>query len=255
MSLEVMSTLPVRMTFIDFRAPLPNPRSASAPPSLLWEFACSGPSAPQSRKRRNAKRPAVQRCTASEDLAILEYRSKAIEETWTHLAERLCDKSTRAARAESTFAPRLRGSLPRQVFRDWAFYTFVNQEHAAILADLCRIGFIHENTDANLFEFWSPDVHYLEPQNAFLRNLVAEADKLLEAKEKGYFSVLVNSDIVVCILYTTQLLVKNVISQIRTVLKIDGGRTVAKHRNRTLHPGKLSEQGIGPGSHFTLDFL
>ena len=89
-----------------------------------------------------------------------------------------------------------------------AFYTFVNQEHAAILADLGRIEFIHENTDANLFEFWSPDVHYLEPQNAFLRNLVAEADKLLEAKEKGYFSVLVNSDIVVCILYTTQLLVE-----------------------------------------------
>ena len=159
MSLEVMSTLPVRMTFIDFRAPLPNPRSASAPPSLIWEDACSGPSAPQSRKRRKPKRPAVQRCTAREDLAILEYRSRAIEETWTHLAERLCDKSTRDARAESTFAPRLRGSLPRQLFRDWAFYTFVNQEHAAILSDLCRIGFIHENTDANLFEFRSPDVH------------------------------------------------------------------------------------------------
>ena len=87
--------------------------------------------------------------------------------------------------------------------------------------------------------------------------MVAEADKLLEAKEKGYFSVLVNSDIVVCILYSTQVNVKNVISQIRTVLGFDSykGKAVVKHRNRTLHPGKLSEQGIVPGSHMTLDFL
>ena len=87
--------------------------------------------------------------------------------------------------------------------------------------------------------------------------MVAEADKLLEAKEKGYFSVLVNSDIIVCILYSTQVNVKNVISQIRTVLGLESqkGKAVAKHRNRTLHPGKLSEQGIVPGSHMTLDFL
>ena len=241
---DFMSTLPVRKTFIDFHVPIPQPRSASAPPR------CSGHSAPESRKRRRSRRH-PSKCP--EDMAIQEYRSKTLLEIWVDLMERLCAKRVRDAKKQSTFVPRLRCSLSRQIFRDFAFYTFVSKGHTCILGDLCRTGFIHENKDQNCFEFWSSDVHFFE--NQFLRNLVSEADKLREAKDEGYFSVLVNTDFVVCILYTAQLLVKDVISQTRSVLNFDGGKVVAKHRNRMLHPGRVSEQGVGPGSHFTLDFL
>ncbi len=47
---------------------------------------------------------------------------------------------------------------------------------------------------------------------------MAEAEKLLEAKEKGFFSVLVNGGVVVCIIYSTKLMLKDVISQTRAVL-------------------------------------
>ena len=74
--------------------------------------------------------------------------------------------------------------------------------------------------------------------------------------EKGFFSVLVNGDIVVCISYCTRLMLKDVIAQTRAVLHMEGHKkAVAKHRNRTLHNGKLSDQGIGAGSFFTLDLF
>ena len=98
-------------------------------------------------------------------------------------------------------------------------------------------------------------LHDREHRNAFLRTLVAEAEKLLEAKEKKFFSFLLNGDIVVCILYCTKLLLKDVIAQTRAVLNLGRKRAVAKHRNGTLHNGKLSDQGIGAGSVLTLDFF
>ena len=84
---------------------------------------------------------------------------------------------------------------------------------------------------------------------------MAEAEKLLEAMEKGFFSVLVNGDIVVCISYCTRLMLKDVIAQTRAILNLGRKKAVAKHRNRTLHNGKLSDQGIGAGSFFTLDLF
>ena len=84
---------------------------------------------------------------------------------------------------------------------------------------------------------------------------MAEAEKLLEAKKKGFFSVLLSGDIVVCILYCTKLLLKDVIAQTRAVLNLGRKKAVAKHRNRTLHSGKLSDQGVAAGSFFTLDFF
>ena len=135
------------------------------------------------------------------------------------------------------------------------FTILCTKNHTKILTELCRIGFIHENKDANRFEFWSPDIHYLEHRNVFLRTLVAEAKMLLEAKEKGIFSVLLNGDIVVCILYCTDLMLKDVIAQTQAILNLGRKKAVAKHRNRTLHNGKLSDQGIGAGSFFTLNLF
>ena len=243
-----MSEFPVRRTFIHFKAPLPSTRSASAPPDRY------GQSSLRVTNQRKVKKSVP--CSAEGDEAVLlEYRSKAIGDAWMNLAERLCDQRIRNALSQSNFVPRLRGSLPRHLFRDWAFYNFVHKNHTKILTELCRIGFIHENKDANRFEFWSPDIHYLEHRNVLLRTLVAKAEKLLEAKEKGFFSVLLNGDIVVCILYCTELMLKDVIAQTQAILNLGRKKAVAKHRNRTLHNGKLSDQGIRAGSFFTLDFF
>ena len=165
-----MSEFPVRRTFIDFNAPLPSTRSASAPPSTCVR---SDDSAVRITKQRKLKKSVSS--PADEDEGVLqEYRSTAIVETWMRLADMLCDQRIRDALSQSSFVPRLRGSLPRYLFRDWAFYNFVHKDHTTILTELCRIGFIHENKDANQFEFWSADCLYLDHRNAFLRTLVAE---------------------------------------------------------------------------------
>ena len=246
-----MSEFPVIRTFIHFNAPLPSSRSASAPPGTCLRSGDSGVRVPKRRKlKKSVSSP------ADEDEGVLqEYRSTAIVETWMRLADMLCDQRIRNALSQSSLVLRLRGYLPRYLFRDWAFYNFVHKDHTTILTELCRIGFIHENKDANQFEFWSADCLYLDHRNAFLRTLVAEAENLLEAKKKGFFSVLVNGDIVVCILCCTELMLKDVIAQTRAVLNLGRKKAVAKHRNRTLHSGKLSDQGIGAGSFFTLDFF
>ena len=244
-----MTEFPVRRTFIHFNAPLPSTRSASAPPARY------GQSSLRVTNQRKVRK-SVPSSAEEDEAVLLEYRAKAIGDAWMNLAERLCDQRIRNALSQSSFVPRLRGSLPRHLFRDWVFYTFVLKNRTAILKELYRIGFIYENKNANSCEFWSADIHYLEHQNAFLRTLVAEAEKLLEAMEKGFFSVLVNGDIVVCISYCTRLMLKDVIAQTRAVLHMEGHKkAVAKHRNRTLHNGKLSDQGIGAGSFFTLDLF
>ena len=246
-----MSEFPVRRTFIHFNAALPSTRSASAPPSTCVR---SDDSAVRITKQRKLKKSVSS--PADEDEGVLrEYRCRAIVETWMRLADRVCDQRIRNALSQSSFVPRLRGRLPRFLFRDWAFYSFVHKDHTTILTELCRVGFIHENKDANQFEFWSADIHYLDHRNAFLRTLVAEAEKLLEAMEKGFFSVLVNGDIVVCFIYCTKLMLKDVIAQTLALLNLGHKKTVAKHRNRTLHSGKLSDQGIGAGSFFTVDLF
>ena len=243
--------LPVRWTFVDFHQALPSKRSSSAPPGLVSAAVAGNLRLKRRRSRVKKLQP------KNDDIALQEFRTRATRESWAHIARNLCNKCARDAKAESRLALRMRGSLPRYLYGDWAYYTFVAKGHADILSQLCKSGFIHENKESNRFEFWSSDASYLDPKNALLRNLVLEADKLLDAKDRGCISFLVNGHIVVCVLWDPKLLLGNVISQVRTVLKMDQQTTVAKHRNRTLHSGKLCYQkgGIGPGSFFTLDFM
>ena len=176
-----MSESPVRRTFIHFNAALPSTRSASAPPGTCLR---SDDSAVRITKQRKLKKSVSS--PADEDEGVLrEYRCRAIVETWMRLADRVCDQRIRGALSQSSFVPRLRGYLPRYLFRDWAFYNFVHKDHTTILTELCRIGFIHENKDANQFEFWSADCLYLDHRNAFLHTLVSEAEKSPKSKENG----------------------------------------------------------------------
>ena len=247
-----MSDLPVRWTFVDFHPALPSKRSSSAPPGFM-STAVAGNLHP--RKRRSRVKKLHQ--PKNDDIALQEFHTRATMERWAHLARSLCSNFARDAKAESNLALRMRGSLPRYLFGDWAYYTFVAKGHADILSQLHKSGFIHENKESNRFEFWSNDACYLDPKNALLRNLVPEADKLLDARDRGCISFLVNGNIVVCVLWDPKLLLGSVISRVRSVLKMDQQTTVAKHRNRTLHPGKLCyQQGdLGPGPFFILDFI
>ena len=247
-----MSDLPVRWTFVDFHPALPSKRSSSAPPGFM-STAVAGNLHP--RKRRSRVKKLHQ--PKNDDIALQEFHTRATMERWAHLARNLCSKFARDAKAESNLALRMRGSLPRYLFGDWAYYTFVAKGHADILSQLHKSGFIHENKESNRFEFWSNDACYLDPKNALLRNLVLEADKLLDARDRGCISFLVNGNIVVCVLWDPKLLLGSVISRVRSVLKMDQQTTVAKHRNRTLHPGKLCYQksDLGPGPFFSIDFI
>ena len=143
-----MSDLPVRWTFVDFHQALPSKRSSSAPPGFM-SAAVAGNLRP--RKRRSRAKKLHQ--PKNDDIALQEFHTRATMERWAHLARSLCSKFARDAKAESNLALRMRGSLPRYLFGDWAYYTFVAKGHADILSQLCKSGFIHENKESNRFEF------------------------------------------------------------------------------------------------------
>ena len=111
---DTMSEFPVRRTFIDFNAPLPSTRSASAPPSTCVR---SDDSAVRITKQRKLKK-SISSPADEEEAVLLEFRCKAIAETWKRLADRVCDQRIRNALSQSSFVPRLRGCLPRFLFRD-----------------------------------------------------------------------------------------------------------------------------------------
>ena len=96
-----MTEFPVRKTFIDFHAPLPRTRSASAPP-------CSSVISDQISLRGTNQRKVKQSVAspAEEDQAVIEkYRSKSIGETWMHLVDSLSDQRIRNALSQSNFLP------------------------------------------------------------------------------------------------------------------------------------------------------
>ena len=80
-------------------------------------------------------------------------------------------------------------------------------------------------------------------------DLCANAEKMLESRDKNYFSILVNSDMVVFLLYDGDA------NKIREILGI-AGAPVATHRNRPLKLyGTISSNLIRAGNKFSLDFL
>ena len=112
--------LPVRWTFVDFHQALPSKRSSSAPPGFM-STAVAGNLRP--RKRRSRVKKLHQ--PNNDEIALQEFHTRATMERWAHLARSLCSKFARDAKAESNLALRMRGSLPRYLFGDWAYYTFV----------------------------------------------------------------------------------------------------------------------------------
>ena len=114
-----MSDLPVRWTFVDFHQALPSKRSSSAPPGLVSAAVAGNLRLRRRRSRVKKLQP------KNDDIALQEFRTRATRESWAHIARNLCNKCARDAKAESRLALRMRGSLPRYLFGDWAYYTFV----------------------------------------------------------------------------------------------------------------------------------
>ena len=78
--------------------------------------------------------------------------------------------------------------------------------------------------------------------------------KILESQDKNYFSILVNSDMVVFLLYDGDALIKDIANKVRQILGIAGEPTVT-HRNRPLNlSGTISSNWIRAGNKFSMDF-
>ena len=252
-----MLDLPIRNTFIHFFSALPRTRSCSAPPAYSAHASSSRlfPSAAPT-KRRLAKR----QCRRSnnhiveEDCAAFrEFRSTTIRETWALLAEKVSNKDTQDAKAESGHAPRLRATLPEDLFKDWAYYSFLCKD-PAILVELFRTRFVRQNNNKQV-EFWCPDKQYFDVHKDSLRNLCANAEKMLESRDKGFFSVVVNSEVVVFLLFGAQVEVDEIARKIRAILGLKG-EAVVRHRNRLLpRGGTLGEHGLGAGNQISIDFV
>ena len=239
-----MSDLPVKHTFIHFCFHLPPSRSCSAPPRYA--------STPAKWKRKPRKRRHSKRQTDADDAAFSMYRAAAVCETWVVLARKLTEKDVQSAKGQSVHVPRLRAILPDHLFKDWVWYTFPRRD-SVVIAELFRSGFLRNRPKLGV-HFWCSDSLYNDTKTEYFRNLCANAEKILESRDKGYFSILVNSDMVVFLLYDQDALIKDIASKVRQILGIAGEPTVT-HRNRPLNlSGTISSNWIRAGNKFSLDF-
>ena len=240
-----MSALPVKHTFIHFCFQLPRPRSLSSPP-------CHAPVARVPGKRRRLKKR--HKPILDDDAAAFHnYRSITMCETWAVLCTKILEKSVENAKGQSVHVPSLRAILPGHLFGDWAWYTFPRRDSVEI-AELFGSGFLRKNGKLGV-QLCCSDSLYHDPKTEYFRNLCVNAEKMLESRDKNYFSILVNSDMVVFLLYDGDALIKDIANKIRQILGI-AGAPVATHRNRPLKlSGTISSNLIRAGNKFSLDFL
>ena len=88
----------------------------------------------------------------------------------------------------------------------------------------------------------------------YLWDLCANADKILECRDKGYFSALVNGSFSVFLLYNCTLKLGDIVTQVRRLLKVNGKAVVAFRDRQLKLCGVLSSFGIAAGNRITIDF-
>ena len=122
-----------------------------------------------------------------------------------------------------------------------------------VIAELFRSGFLR-NINKRGVHFWCSDCLYNDKKTDYFRNLCANAEKILESRDKGYYSLLVNSNMVVFLLYDQKAKISDIASKVRQILGIAGEPTVT-HRNRPLTlSGSISSNLIRAGNKFSMDF-
>ena len=173
-------------------------------------------------------------------------------ETWGILAKKFKDKVAQNAKAQSKHVPKLRTALPDYLFRDWAYYTFPHKE-STVVAELFCNGFLRKNLQCGV-EFWCSDSLFEDSEVKYLRDLCANANKILECRDKGYFSALVNGSFSVFLLYNCTLKLEDIVTQVRRLLKVNGKAVVAFRDRQLKLCGVLSSFGIAAGNRITIDF-
>ena len=210
----------MKHTFIHFCFHLPPSRSCSAPPRYA--------STPAKWKRKPRKRRHFKRQTDADDAAFSMYRAATVCETWVVLAEKLAEKDVQSAKGQSVHVPRLRAILPDHLFGNWAWYTFP-RKNSVVITELFRSRFLRKKSKLGV-QLCCSDSLYNNPKTEYFRNLCANAEKILESRENNYFPILVNSDMVVFLLYDGDALIKDIANKMRQVLGI-AGAPVATHRS------------------------
>ena len=144
--------------------------------------------------------------------------------------------------------------LADYLFKDWQFYTFPRRD-STVVVELFRKRLLRRN-DRREVEFWCSDAMYFDPQKASLRNMYTNDRRILEGMQKGYFTVHVNSDIVVFLLYNKDALIKDVVGSIREVLHFSSTRkAVVTHRHRRLTvSASMSSNLLRAGNKISIDF-
>ena len=243
-----MSDFPVKHTFIHFCFHVPPSRSCSAPP----RYASAPALQKRDQKAKKRKKRLSKRQADKDAAAFSTYRAAAVCETWVVLADKLAEKDVQSAKGQSVHVPRLRVILPDHLFKDWAWYTFPRRD-SVVIAELLRSGFLR-NINKLGVHFWCSDSLYNDKKTEYFRNFCANAEQILESQDKNYFSILVNSDMVVFLLYDGDALIKDIANKVRQILGIVGEPTVT-HRNRPLNlSGTISSNWIRAGNKFSLDF-
>ena len=242
-----MSDFPVKHTFIHFSFHVPPARSCSAPPRYA-----SVPTMQKRKQKKKRKKRLSKQQADKNDAAFTMYHAAAVCETWVVLADKLAEKDVQSAKGQSVHVPRLRVILPDDLFKDWVWYTFPRRD-ALVIAELFRSGFLRNRPELGV-HFWCSDSLYNDEKTNYFRNLCASAAKILESRDKGYYSLLVNSNMVVFLLYDQKAKISDIASKVRQILGIAGEPTVT-HRNRPLTlSGSISSNCIRAGNKFSIDF-
>ena len=164
-----MLSLPVRNTFIDFCTTEPQPgRCSSAPPNL---GTCTR------RKFRRRKK----HVTKDPDLGVLnEFAAKAISEQWARMARRLCEQIRKKATHEID-QPRLRVTLPRFLFHDWAFYSFIDRNASEFIRGLFQARILQEKSN-DCIQLCCSRRQLEKNRKPSLRTLIKNAEKILDVQ-------------------------------------------------------------------------
>jgi len=235
-----MLSLPVRNTFIDFCTAEPQPgRCSSAPPNLGTQV-CTR------RKFRRRKK----HLTKDPDEGVLnEFAAKAISEQWARMARRLCEQIRQKATHEID-QPRLRVTLPRFLFHDWAFYSFIDRNASEFIRGLFQARILQEKSD-DCIQLCCSRRQLQKNRKPSLRTLIKNAEKILDVQERGRFSVVVNFDVIVHLVHAPELNMSTIVSQIKGLLHVTGN-AIVMHRNAILTEGSLRDNGIEPGNQLAI---
>ena len=246
-----MSNFPIKHTFIHFTFESPyQARSQSAPPSYNFDDAPNVYPAELARRQKRKKRR--QKLADKETTAIRSYRSLTLRETWSVLVTKLQAREIEYAKDMSKHVPRLRFKLPENLFNDWAFYTFPSRDSKAV-SELFGKRILRRNVQREV-ELWCSATNYFGPQKEFLRDMCANARKVLEGLAKGYFTVHVNSDIGVFLLYNKDALLEDIAHSIRNLLHLKG-KAILTHRHRQLRAGSMASNLLRPGCQIAINFV